>query len=155
MKVQKNHSNSIDNKSGVIAILIVLLIGAAVVIWVINSMNASQPDTSSQNNTDVAAINSCLDSAWTTLQKQWPEGEEKDIHTGHRLTMTYYNDQLDCYARYNQDGTYDTDIQRLESKKNDELASYQTQSQENIQHQTNRMTCTSSAIGSTAFTNCY
>lgn len=132
-----------------------VVIGLIVVVW-ISTMNARQTTpSSSQDNTDVVAINSCLDSSWTRLKEQWPDGETKDINTGHRLTMAYYNDQLDCYAKYNMDGTYSTDVQRLNDRKSDEIASYQTQSQANAQRQTNRATCISNAVGSTAYTNCY
>jgi hypothetical protein len=155
MKSQNNRSNSIDNKSGIIALLVIVVIGLIVVVWIATTNSWQTSPTSSQGTTNTVAVNSCLDSTWTKLKEQWPDGETKDVNTGHRLTMTYYNDQLDCYAKYNQDSTYDTDVQRLNDKKSDELASYQTQSQTNAARQTNRIICVSNAVGSTAYTNCY
>ena len=157
MKARSNRSNSIDNKSGIIALLVIVVIALVIIVWVAttNSWQTNSSSSSSQNNVDTTAINSCLSSSYTKLTEQWPDGETKDLNTGHRLTMTYYNDQLDCYARYNQDGIYDTDVQRLDDRKSDELESYQIQSQANSERQTNRTTCISNAVGSTAYTNCY
>ena len=155
MKAQNNRSKGIDNKSGIIALLVILVISLIVVAWVASTNAWQLSPSSSQNSVDTVATNSCLKSSHIKFTEQWPDGETKDINTGHRLTMTYYNDQLDCFARYNQDGIYDTDIQRLNDRKNDEQSSYQTQSQSNAERQINRTTCVSNAVGSTAYTNCY
>ena len=155
MKAQSNHSKDIDSKSGIIALLVIVVIGLIVVVWLATTNSWYTTNAPSQGSNNNTAVNSCLESTWTKLKEQWPDGETKDINTGHRLTMAYYNDQLDCYAKYNQDGIYATDVQRLNDKKSDELALYQTQSQANTERQTNRTTCVSSAVGSTAYTNCY
>ncbi|MDK2899010.1 MAG: hypothetical protein PWQ10_197 [Patescibacteria group bacterium] len=155
MKAHGNRSNGIDNKSGIIALLVIVVIALVVIVWVATTNPWQASTSSSQNSANTTAVNSCLGSSHTRLTEQWPDRETKDINTGHRLTMTYYNDQLDCFAEYNLNGIYDTDIQRLNDRKSDELASYQAQSQANTERQINRTTCISSAVGSTAYTNCY
>lgn len=155
MKAQDSRSKGIDNKSGIIALLVIIGISLVVVLWVAATNSWQSSPSSSQNSVDTTAINSCLNSSQTKLTEQWPDGETKNINTGHRLTMDYYNDQLDCFTKYNQDSIYDTDIRRLNDRKSDELSSYQTQSQANAEHQINRTTCISNAVGSTAYTNCY
>lgn len=109
----------------------------------------------SQDNQDVAAINSYLDSATQTFKQQWPDGAKKSLNEGHQLNMDYLNAQLDCYSNHNQSGKYNEEVSRITDRKNDEQTTYQTQSEAASNAQTNRTTCITSAIGKTAYTNCY
>lgn len=154
VKTQKNHSNSIDNKSGLIALLVLILIGVVVVVW-IGFMNSWQFSSSKQEDSDIAAINSCLGTANQTFNEQWPDGETKNLNDGHRINMDYLNRQIDCYSNYNQTGTYTTEIDRIKDRKSDELSSHQIQSQAATDSRSNRTSCITNAVGSTAYTNCY
>ncbi len=143
-----------STKQGLIILAIILLIGLAIVVW-ISSISGWSTSSEDRENANIAAITSCLNTATESIQSQWPEGETKNLNEGHQLNMDYLNAQIDCYTPYNQDGEYDEYVDRIKERKDDELSTYQTQSQTASSSQSERITCTSSAIGSTAFTNCY
>ena len=139
-------------KQAIVAIIILfaLAAGAVLLIWTTQQQSSDQYQSRA---TDTQALNSCLQSAWDKLDERW--SDSIDIHTGHSLTVAYYNKQIDCHNQLNATDSKETDIQALVTKKEDEQLYYQVRSESHDIQQSNRKTCITNALGSTAYTNCY
>ncbi|NLA42879.1 hypothetical protein GX865_01820 [Candidatus Saccharibacteria bacterium] len=131
-------------------ILFALAAGAIFLIWVIQQQSSDQYQS---RTSDAQALNNCLQSAWDKLDEGW--SDSIDMHTGHNLTVAYYNDQIDCHSQLNTTNSKEYDIQGLVGRKEDEQLSYQVRSKSHNTQQSNRKTCITNALGSTAYTNCY
>ena len=139
-------------KQAIVAITILFALAAGVVllIWAIQQQSSDQYQSRA---TDSQALNNCLQSAWDKLDEGWSDGI--DMHTGHNLTVAYYNDQIDCHSQLSTASSKEHDIQALVTRKEDEQLSYQVRSESHNAQQSNRKTCITNALGSTAYTNCY
>ena len=151
MATQKQQTG-ISTKQGLVVLAILAAIGFGIIMGVASL--GSNSSVANESN-DITAINSCLSSATERLNEEWPDGDTKNVREGHKLNMDYLNSQIDCYTPYNGNGEYDSYVEQIKDRKTDEQSSYQTQVQAASNNQSSRMTCTSSAIGSTAFTSCY
>lgn len=139
-------------KQAIVAIIILfaLAAGAVLLIWTTQQQSSDQYQSRA---TDTQALNSCLQSAWNKLDEGW--SDSIDIHTGHSLTVGYYNDQIDCHNQLNTTDSKETEIQALITRKEDEQSSYRVRSESRDAQQSNRKTCITNTLGSSAYTNCY
>lgn len=139
-------------KQAAIAVVILFALAAGVVllIWSLQQRDSQQYQQQALNT---QSLNACLQSAWESLDRQW--SEDVDIDTGHSLTVAYYNDQIDCHTRLNTTDSKDTEIKSLTTRKEDEQTSYKVRSESNSTQQSNRTSCITSAVGSSAYTHCY
>jgi hypothetical protein len=133
-----------------IVVLFAVAIGAT---FLIGSLQQQEASHYQEQVSDVTTLNTCLQSAWNTLDGKWTDNISTD--DAHQFTMSYYNDQIDCHTQYDTTANKDTNIQRLNEKKADEQATYRTKSEANATSNSNHMTCISNAVGSSAYTHCY
>ena len=151
MKSQtKQPGPTIKQATIAIVILFALATGVVLLIWSLQQQNSQQYQ---QQASSVQSLNTCLQSAWDSLDSQW--SENVDIDMGHSLTVAYYNDQIDCHTRLNTTDSKDTEIKSLTTRKEDEQGSYKVRSEANSTQQSNRTSCITSAVGSSAYTHCY
>ncbi|HET6747053.1 MAG TPA: hypothetical protein VFH06_03045 [Candidatus Saccharimonadales bacterium] len=132
-----------------IVILFALAAGAILLIWVLLQRDAGQYQ---KQVSEAKSLNNCLQSAWDTLDGKWTD--DMSVDSAHQLTMTYYNNQIDCHTQYDTTANRDTNIQRLNEKKEDEQTTYKTKAEADTQNNSG-MTCISNAVGSSAYTRCY
>lgn len=139
-------------KQAIIAIVILFSIAAGIIllIWSLQQRDSQQYQ---QQVSDTQALNNCLQSAWDTLDSKWSDSIDPDM--GHTLTIAYYNDQIDCHSRLNVADNKDTEIKSLTTRKENEQTSYKVRSESNSAQQSDRTSCITSAVGSSAYTHCY
>lgn len=64
-----------STKQGLIILTILLSIGLAIVTWVSSISGRGTAPAADADNADISSINSCLDTATQSFNKQWPDGE--------------------------------------------------------------------------------